>query len=206
VQGSRDLGSPSAHLARSRASRAQCLSADPRTLDLLEGVAAATPCAASSSVILTGSNDTETDTRIASLRAYVVAVDEVEWRSTGRSVIPHVNGEDLRVLVRDTRLQGLDPALVKPPCELLLGVPAYDTNTSYDPDQFGERVPLLACGCGEVGCAAVTAVVSIERDRVVWDDLRSTSGDALRLGPFVFARRRYDAARAAVPDAPSERA
>lgn len=75
---------------------------------------------------------------------------------------------------------------------------------SHDMDDFTGRVPLLACGCSDVGCAAVTAVVTIERGEVVWDDVRTVAGEKVRTGPFRFARRRYDSARTATDGSPSK--
>src|SRR5438132_296677 len=117
-------------------------------------------------------------------------MDKIEWRQErGYGLVPHVNGIDLRILIKNQRMRGLDPVLVKPPSNLLLGVPQHGTGTSYDPDTFGDRIPLLACGCGELGCAAVTAKIFTAGSEVMWDDIRDPGHKQLAIGPFRFARK-----------------
>ncbi|WP_433540903.1 hypothetical protein ACQP10_03930 [Streptosporangium sandarakinum] len=71
------------------------------------------------------------------------------------------------------------------------------------------RVPLYVCPeCGDLGCGALTAVVEVFSDQVVWRDLGWQTdyrdevdyGDFIGLGPFVFDRVQYEAALSVVPE------
>ncbi|MFI7440791.1 hypothetical protein [Nonomuraea indica] len=70
------------------------------------------------------------------------------------------------------------------------------------------RIPLYVCPeCGDLGCGALTAVVAITSDQVVWRDLgwqvdyrdEVDLEDLDGIGPFVFQRAQYEAAFAGVP-------
>ena len=58
-----------------------------------------------------------------------------------------------------------------------------------------DRVAVLACACGEIGCWPLRVRVVIEDDRVTWTDFQQPyreSWDLSTLGPFVFDRAQYD--------------
>lgn len=112
-------------------------------------------------------------------------MDQISWRPGGSGLVPHVNGVDLRRLVGDTALTGIDGNLVSPPSDHLLGGPA------------GGRVAILVCSCGDRECGSVTAMIRQDRGSIVWDDVRGLDGLSLDLGLFTFARKPYDLARAA---------
>ena len=58
--------------------------------------------------------------------------------------------------------------------------------------------PVLTCTCGEFGCGGALVRVSFERRFVVWSDFRTANYEQpIRLGPFRFALRAYEAARQA---------
>jgi len=64
---------------------------------------------------------------------------------------------------------------------------------------------VLACECGEVGCWPLECRIEVTRDEVVWSAFRQPHRDAwdyAGFGPFVFDRRRYEAAVAALGAAP----
>ncbi|MGW0590039.1 hypothetical protein [Streptosporangium sp. NPDC002607] len=71
------------------------------------------------------------------------------------------------------------------------------------------RVPLYVCPeCGDLGCGALTVVVEVSSDHVVWRDLGWQTDycdevdydDFTTIGPFVFERAQYEAALVAVPE------
>lgn len=64
------------------------------------------------------------------------------------------------------------------------------------------RTPLYICAeCGDLGCGAVTLVIDLQHDRVVWHEFGYENGyedfdqDSVfpGVGPFVFARGNYEA-------------
>lgn len=151
-------------------------------------------------------------------------MDEIELKISSRldifdeladEVDIFVNGENLRDLARrvespfateegDPRraggYAGLPPEAVFAPSERLLGKPS----APYDDDE--EKVSLLGCGCGVVGCWPLMARISLEGEVVKWSGFEQPhrSGEALfftdqrvvvwrygGLGPFMFERRRY---------------
>lgn len=127
-----------------------------------------------------------------------------------------INGGDLRNLVREVELPfaaeegsphlaggytGLPPEAVFLPSRRLLGEPS----ERYDDDE--ERISLLGCGCGVVGCWPLMARISLDADTVTWSDFAQPhrSEDMLFVmgkrglvvwryegfGPFVFERDKY---------------
>ncbi len=60
------------------------------------------------------------------------------------------------------------------------------------------KTPLLSCkGCGEVGCWPFLARITVDDDTVTWSEFEQPRRPGWRyegLGPFVFARKQYEAA------------
>lgn len=126
-----------------------------------------------------------------------------------------VNGEDLRDLVRRVELPfattegdsgragcyaGLPPKAVFSPSRRLLG----DPSNTYDDGE--EKICLLGCGCGVVGCWPLRARISVKDETVVWCDfeqphrsVNAVYSSEQRIvewryggfGPFVFGRDQY---------------
>ncbi|MEV0770282.1 hypothetical protein [Nocardia salmonicida] len=59
----------------------------------------------------------------------------------------------------------------------------------------GEKTPVLACSCGELGCWPLLTRISLTGDLVVWDCFEQpyrTTRDYTAFGPFLFDRDQYD--------------
>jgi hypothetical protein len=65
----------------------------------------------------------------------------------------------------------------------------------------GNPVPVLGCGCGEVGCWPLEACIQLNRGAYRWSDFSQPhrpSRDYSALGPFLFNAEQYEAALAAL--------
>lgn len=59
----------------------------------------------------------------------------------------------------------------------------------------GDRRVVLACVDGSTGCGGATVKIEVGDRAVTWSDFRTVpEGTAVTLGPFVFARERYEQA------------
>ncbi|MBH0774701.1 hypothetical protein [Nocardia bovistercoris] len=62
---------------------------------------------------------------------------------------------------------------------------------------MGQKIPVLACSCGELGCWPLLTRISLTGDLVVWDYFEQpyrTARDYTAFGPFLFDRDQYDKA------------
>jgi len=111
-------------------------------------------------------------------------------------IVFSINGEDLRALVRDAGVS--DEDMTGPPSSVVAGQPDHllgGPDRWEDSDEPWYDVPaVLGCSCGQPGCAAVLARIEVTADEVVWSAFKRDrdKGD-LRLGPFRFDRRAYEA-------------
>ncbi|MBA2693030.1 MAG: hypothetical protein H0U65_11135 [Rubrobacter sp.] len=151
-------------------------------------------------------------------------MDELELRITKRldafggpadEVDILVNGVDFLSLVREVErpfaaeeglpflagsYTGLPPEAVFLPSRRLLGEP----DGLYDDEE--EKICLLGCGCGVIGCWPLMARIAVEGETVVWSDFEQPhrADDTLHsserrigvwryngFGPFVFEKSRY---------------
>lgn len=117
----------------------------------------------------------------------------VDGGRLGRLLGPHlgrddwIDGGNVPVLVTDDRLD-VDQL------DRLLGAPAL-------PDLYGRAVFYACALCGDLGCGAVTAVVEVQGDKVVWrdfgyqNDYEPFEQDDIfgGVGPFTFDRDAYSA-------------
>jgi hypothetical protein len=119
-----------------------------------------------------------------------------------------VNGTELPHLVRDVELPGAraegDEELAGNYVGLVPGYVRMDVAGHflagagaklYDTDE--EKVQLLGCGCGEIGCSPLLARVTVTDDTVTWDDFEQPTRpewDYDDLGPFTFERSQYERA------------
>lgn len=107
-----------------------------------------------------------------------------------------INGEDLRALACATGL--VDEGMTGPPSRVVAEHPEHllgGADCWEDPADAWYDVPaILGCSCGQPGCAAVLVHIDVTPDAVLWSDLKRDrdKGD-LRLGPFRFDRRKYEA-------------
>jgi hypothetical protein len=65
----------------------------------------------------------------------------------------------------------------------------------YEDDE--DKVQLLGCGCGEVGCSPLLARITVSDDTVTWDEFEQPQRpdwDYQALGPFTFERAQYERA------------
>jgi hypothetical protein len=132
----------------------------------------------------------------------------------------HINGRNLIEIIREVELpfakqenhpniagsyQGLPARIIYLPSRHLLGEPQF----LYSDDSG--RTQLLQCTCGEPGCWPLLARVTIEPDRVVWDDFcqphrgpnsRASHWKYDALPAFIFARSDYEAALVPTPGQP----
>ena len=95
---------------------------------------------------------------------------------------------------------GLPRSEVAPPAERLFG---------RDPFYDLDKVALLVCaGCGEEGCWPLLARIEVAEDQVAWRDFEQPQRPGWNLsalGPFVFERKQYQDAIAALGNIGSNR-
>ena len=119
-----------------------------------------------------------------------------------------VNGTELPELVREIELPGAraegDEELAGNYVGLVPGYVRVDVAGHflggagaklYDSDD--EKIQLLGCGCGEVGCSPLLARVTVTDDTVTWDEFEQPTRpewDYDGLGPFTFERSQYERA------------
>jgi hypothetical protein len=119
-----------------------------------------------------------------------------------------VNGTELPELVREVELPGAraegDEELAGNYVGLVPGYVRMDVAGHflggagaklYDADD--EKVQLLGCGCGEVGCSPLLAQVTVTDDTVTWDEFEQPTRPEWGyddLGPFTFERSQYERA------------
>jgi hypothetical protein len=118
-----------------------------------------------------------------------------------------VNGRDLTDILKEVEMpfaqqegtpniaggyEGLRPEEIFLPSRRLLGEPESGTS--------GEKVAVLGCECGEIGCWPFLVSVTVRNEVVIWSDFEQPhrSGRASRqpwiydrLRPFLFDRARY---------------
>jgi hypothetical protein len=85
---------------------------------------------------------------------------------------------------------GLPPEHVFLPSPRLLGEPVM----YYDYDSSQGKIPILGCGCGDVGCWPFWISIKLRDDVVIWDDFEQPHRRAWRydeMRPFVFDRAQY---------------
>jgi hypothetical protein len=119
-----------------------------------------------------------------------------------------VNGTELPELVREVELPGAreegDEELAGNYVGLVPGYVRMDVAGHflggagarlYEGDD--EKVQLLGCGCGEVGCSPLLARVTVSDETVTWDEFEQPTReewDYSELGPFTFDRAQYERA------------
>lgn len=83
-------------------------------------------------------------------------------------------------------------SVVSPPSDHLLGGP--DRWDSPEEESFEDgRVAIAACGCGEVGCAALVVRVTVKDDEVIWSDFGVRRDERIIDKVFRFNPRQYRA-------------
>jgi hypothetical protein len=66
-----------------------------------------------------------------------------------------------------------------------------------------DKMALLGCGCGEVGCSPLMARITVTDETVTWDDFEQPTRpgwDYEGFGPFTFDRAQYERALMAIDD------
>lgn len=114
-------------------------------------------------------------------------VREVELPFAASEGRPHLAGKYV----------GLPLEAILFPSRRLLG----DREERYD--DWGDRISVLGCGCGVVGCWPLQVVIAATEDRVTWSGFEQPHRrrwDHGALGPFVFDRNEYEAALQGAPD------
>lgn len=123
-------------------------------------------------------------------------VDAVAVFVNGRNLVDILREVELPFATREGRPDlagsyvGLPPEEVFLPSPRLLGEPA----TFYDRDGTEDKVSVLGCGCGDVGCWPFRVKIALRDDVVLWSDFEQPHRRAWRydeLRPFVFDRARY---------------
>jgi hypothetical protein len=122
------------------------------------------------------------------------------------AVVIFVNDRDLTGIAREVELPfaardgrpelagdyaGLPPEAVFLPSQRLLGRPEERYNDRSD------KISILGCGCGVVGCWPLRVKITPSEDTVLWDDFEQPHRRHWRheaLGPFVFDRAQYTSA------------
>ncbi|MEU4412689.1 hypothetical protein [Nocardia salmonicida] len=59
---------------------------------------------------------------------------------------------------------------------------------------MGQKTPVLACSCGDLGCWQLLMRITLTGDLVVWDHFEQpyrTSRDCAAFGPFLFDRNQF---------------
>jgi hypothetical protein len=85
---------------------------------------------------------------------------------------------------------GLPPEDIFLPSLRLLGEPV----KHYDYDSTQGKIPVLGCGCGDVGCWPFWVRIKLRDDVVIWDGFQQPHRPAWRydkMRPFVFDRTQY---------------
>lgn len=116
-----------------------------------------------------------------------------------------INGRDLREVTREIELPfatkegkpglaggytGLPPEDIFLPPRRFLG----EREKYYDFEHDRERIPILGCGCGIVGCWPFLVEIVETEDRVIWRNFRQPPRGSWNydlLEPFVFDRAQY---------------
>ncbi len=121
-------------------------------------------------------------------------VDDIAFNVERDSVVPIVNGVDLREMFGRPALLGFSARMLPPSGELF----GEQAERGEDGRLLPEALPVLVCGCGEAGCGSVTIRVSTDRDQVVWSDFSDFSPEngavPMSFGPFRFDRSSYSRA------------
>ncbi len=122
------------------------------------------------------------------------SVDDIAFNVERGSVVPIVNGIDLREMVGQLGLIGFSPRMLPPSPELFGEQEGRDEGGRFP----REVLAVLVCGCGEAGCGSVTVRVSMEQDQIVWCDFSDYFPEngtvPMSLGPFHFDRGGYSQA------------
>jgi hypothetical protein len=85
---------------------------------------------------------------------------------------------------------GLPPEEIFLPSPRLLGEPV----TYYDHDYSDDKIAVLGCVCGEVGCCPFRVTIELRDDVVLWSGFEQPHRRAWRydeMRPFVFDRTQY---------------
>lgn len=116
-----------------------------------------------------------------------------------------INGRDLVQIVREMELSfaardgnpdlagsyvGLPPNEVFLPSRRFLGEP----ETYDDKDSPDDKLAVLGCGCGEVGCWPLLVCITLRKEAVLWSGFEQPHRRHWRyeeLGPFLFDLSRY---------------
>jgi len=124
-------------------------------------------------------------------------------------VVPMVDGEPLTARIhrferatgmetRDISYGGLIPASYR------FGSASVHYFAGSESVVADGKSPVLGCECGEWGCWPLLARVVVDQDAVTWTDFEQPhrrDRDYSGFGPFVFDRRAYEEAVAAIADA-----
>lgn len=111
--------------------------------------------------------------------------------------LQHLAGEVERPFAEAEQAPGIAGGYGGLPHELIQACPMHflgDPVLSWFDD--GDTVLLGCSGCGEWGCWPLTAQVDVSEEMIVWHGFRTgfREWDLNALGPFRFARARYEAA------------
>jgi hypothetical protein len=140
--------------------------------------------------------------------SFEVAPAGEEFSDELKQIKIEVNGSELPELVREVELPGAraegDEELAGHYVGLVPGYVRMDLAGHflgdggaklYEVDE--EKVQLLGCGCGEVGCSPLLARITVTEDSVTWDEFEQPARpewDYEGLGPFTFERAQYERA------------
>lgn len=126
-------------------------------------------------------------------------MNTLELRRGEHGVEVHVDGRDLRELVRDVELPQAAADGQPDLAGSYDGLPPEEWAAPAAGDRQG-RVAVLGCTCGVSECWPLLAYVTRTADTVVWSGFRqpNRSWTHAGLGPFTFGREQYEAAVAAV--------
>ena len=123
-------------------------------------------------------------------------VEAVSILINGRDLVQIVGEMESSFAARDGNpdlagsYAGLPPNEVFLPSRRFLGKP----ETYYDNDGPDDKLAVLGCGCGEVGCWPLLVRITLREETVIWSDSEQPHRRHWRhdgLGPFVFDCSRY---------------
>ena len=120
-------------------------------------------------------------------------------------VVPVVDGVSLVICIHDYETaQGFDlpgsyAGLVPPHADRVSAWVRYLLREVHpeEDEPVNGTTWLLGCGCSVAGCWPLEARVTVELDRITWDQFRQPHQprqDYSTFGPFVFARDQYETA------------
>jgi hypothetical protein len=128
---------------------------------------------------------------------------------TGDEVVYFINGRDLISIVREVEIPLAHPDYIPSNVGAYMGLSTEETRkmrhillgNTKSGTWVGDRIPVLKCSCGEIGCWPFLVHINADGDQVVWDSFMQPHRSEHKppiwnyesLQPFHFDRRQYEA-------------